>query len=61
MQRLQKSSTKNEFAYDKLYLRIDYIFHDLNFKCLNFVTDNTPETHKLSDHYPIYAVLEFKK
>ncbi len=68
---LKKNSFKDAFIekgngfgityHDKLYLRIDYIFHDLNFKCLNFVTDNTPETHKLSDHYPIYAVLEFKK
>lgn len=42
--------------HDKLHLRIDYIFHDLNFTPLDFYVDNSDFTATLSDHYPIRAI-----
>jgi len=42
------------FTYhDKIYLRIDYIFHSKHFTTLDFNVDNSSETKHLSDHYPI--------
>ncbi|RME18947.1 MAG: hypothetical protein D6799_02305, partial [Bacteroidetes bacterium] len=47
--------------HDKIYLRIDYIFHDSQFKVLDFDTENNDETKHLSDHYPIRSILQLKK
>lgn len=47
--------------HDKIYLRIDYIFHDQQFHALDFDTENTDETKYLSDHYPIRSILRLKK
>ncbi|MCX7868284.1 MAG: hypothetical protein N2438_14385, partial [Limisphaera sp.] len=47
--------------HDKIYLRIDYIFHDSSFRNIDFETDNNEETSHLSDHYPVRCVFELKK
>lgn len=47
--------------YDKLFVRIDYIFHNTNFVALDFMTENNSQTQHLSDHYPIRSILKLNK
>ena len=71
MRQLKKQHLKDVFAekgngfgftyHDKIYLRIDYIFHSEHFKVLDFITENNKDTKHLSDHYPIRCLLELKK
>lgn len=47
--------------HDKIFLRIDYIFHSPDFKTLDFITENNSQTQHISDHYPIRALFELRK
>lgn len=68
---LKKNNFKDAFVqkgngfgitfYDKIYVRIDYIFCDNKFRVLNFNTENNSETKHISDHYPIRSMLELIK
>ncbi len=71
MQQLKKNDYKDAFIekgngfgityHDKIYLRIDYIFHNSAFQTLDFSTENNPQTQNISDHYPIKCILGLKK
>lgn len=47
--------------HDKIFLRIDYIFHSSDFKTLDFITESNSQTQRISDHYPIRALFELRK